>query len=59
MLYKAAEFEIAVAGNVPQPRKILSVVIAQILSTEISRNEILCGKILAIKPLPIKFAKNF
>lgn len=59
MLYKAAEFEIAVAGNVPQLRKILSVVIAQILSTEISRNGVLCGKILAIKPLPIEFAKNF
>lgn len=51
MLYKAARFKIAVAGNVPQPRKILS--------TEISRNEILCGEILAIKPLPIEFAKNF
>lgn len=59
MLYKATGFEIAVAGNVPQPRKILSAAIAQILSTEISRNEILCGKILAIKPLPIEFAKNF
>ena len=59
MLYKAAEFEIAVAGNVPQPRKILNAVIAQILNTEISRNEILCGKILAIKPLSIEFAKNF
>lgn len=59
MLYKAAEFEIAVAGNVPQPRKILNAVIAQILSTEISCNEILCGKILAIKPLSIEFAKNF
>jgi hypothetical protein len=59
MLYKAARFEIAVAGNVPQPRKILSAAIAQILSTEISRNGILYGKILAIKPLPIEFAKNF
>lgn len=59
MLYKAARFEIAVAGNVPQPRKILSAAIAQILSTEISRNGILCGKILAIKPLSIEFAKNF
>lgn len=59
MLYKAARFEIAVAGKVPQPRKILSAAIAQILSTKISRNEILCGKILAIKPLPIEFAKNF
>lgn len=59
MLYKAAEFEIAIAGNVPQPRKILNAVIAQILSTEISRNGILCGKILAIKPLSIEFAKNF